>query len=263
MSDKISWKYPLLGVTEHISEKVEYELKSKCGEQFEGELEFPLPGVTNINPSERYILDMEIKNKDIDDVIRKWVRIEPIIDKLDHPEQRLRYKLRFKPMKPFKCLGVFTIRKPNHGGHWKFKSKFKSLYPEPQRTIQIPAKLGDTEVTVINIDMPEGSHHTEFTAEFTYDSASEFSVSPTSGRLRKTENQIIVSYQPGGYGKVKQAKLEIQTKDYFWSFLIVGTFPKLVIKETRSTIVNSLDKDTLKKINRSRRKRKRGQPFLQ
>lgn len=55
----------------------------------------------------------------------------------------------------------------------------------------------------------------------------------------------MVSYTPVEYGKVKIGKLIIQTKEYYWNFMIKGTFPKYkppAFKKSR--IDNKLDKRT-------------------
>lgn len=75
--------------------------------------------MTNIDPNEKYVLDIAIKNDEINEVIKKWIKIEPITDKLENPDQCLVFKIKFQPHKPFKCMGVFIVKKLNHGGQWK------------------------------------------------------------------------------------------------------------------------------------------------
>ena len=49
-----------------------------------------------------------------------------------------------------------------------------------------------------------------------------------------------MSYTPKEYGKVKVGKLEIQTPELYWSYLLKGTFPKEVIPVAESRIDNKL-----------------------
>ena len=64
----------------------------------------------------------------------------------------------------------------------------------------------------------------------------------------------MVSYTPVEYGKVKEAKLEIQTKEFFWNFLIKGTFPEVHLREQKSSIDNKWAKKDIERMKESMRK---------
>ena len=66
---------------------------------------------------------------------------------------------------------------------FRFKSSFKSLYPDPDKVITIASKLHVTSIASIKLGLPSSKGQQDYTAEFTYDSASEFSVSPKTGKL--------------------------------------------------------------------------------
>lgn len=63
----------------------------------------------------------------------------------------------------------------------------------------------------------------------------------------------MVSYTPVEYGKVKEAMLEVQTKEFFWNFLIKGTFPEITIPEKKSSIDNKWNNSDIEKMKQSRK----------
>jgi len=93
----------------------------------------------------------------------------------------------------------------------------------------------------------------DFVAEFTHDSASEFSIYPKSGKLEpamRDGTSFIISYTPVEYGKVKIGKLIIQTDEMYWSFQVKGTFPQYKPPNfTQSRLDNKLEASILKKWN--------------
>jgi hypothetical protein len=51
-----------------------------------------------------------------------------------------------------------------------------------------------------------------------------------------------IGYTPVEYGKVKTGKLIIQTAEYYWNFVVKGTFPKYVPpKPDHSKVDNRLE----------------------
>ena len=56
MNDKISWRYPIKAITESISSQIDYKFNIKCHKKKEMMLDFKLPGVTNIDPDEKFKL---------------------------------------------------------------------------------------------------------------------------------------------------------------------------------------------------------------
>lgn len=49
MNDKISWKYPILGITESYSSGVLKIFKTKCRQPLESDLEINLPGISHLH----------------------------------------------------------------------------------------------------------------------------------------------------------------------------------------------------------------------
>lgn len=80
---------------------------------------FELPGVTNIDPEEKFKLEVNLHNREINQVIHKWLKFDPEIETLTEPGEKLKYLAKFYPRKPFKCNGEIIITKPEHGGRWK------------------------------------------------------------------------------------------------------------------------------------------------
>ena len=65
-----------------------------------------------------------------------------------------------------------------------------------------------------------------FTAYFTHESSSEFSVTPKEGILDQNGRegtQFVICYLPTEYGKIKVGKLIIDTDDVQWVFEVRGS----------------------------------------
>ena len=66
-------------------------------------------------------------------------------------------------------------------------------------------------------------------AYFTSDSASEFTISPSTGVLKPYGSEgtnFIVSFLPRMYGKIYVGKLIIETEDMQWTYEVRGDNPK-------------------------------------
>ena len=81
-------------------------------------MEIVLPGLIDIDPEEEFKLDYTGFPKDMDRELRRWLKIVPIKSTLDYPEDALKYKVTFEPMKPFKIIFDMIFFKKS-GGRWK------------------------------------------------------------------------------------------------------------------------------------------------
>lgn len=122
MNEKISWRYPLKGVTESYSTASDFVLKTKCRVKYETELKLVLPGNPNVDPEEHYTLELINIPKEYEKILQnpnhKALTFTPIKDKLRHPEDQLIFKAVFQPLKPFKA-GVDIAIVKSTGGRWK------------------------------------------------------------------------------------------------------------------------------------------------
>lgn len=76
-------------------------------------------------------------------------------------------------------------------------------------------------------------------AKFTPDSDAEFAVTPKTGILAShgTEGtRFTISFTPVEYGKIRKAKLIIETDEMYWSYIIKGILPKYKPPQVESNL---------------------------
>jgi len=251
MNEKLSWKYPVLGITEATSTTVDHSFKTASRVVTEKEIRFSLPGITDIVPGETFVHELNVFTKEFEYSLKKWFTLKPIKNYIDHENEQLVYLAHFKPMKPFKSFAEIILLKPS-GGRWRFRIQLESTEPEVDDQILITSPLNTTSSVQFRLNNPNPKASSEFTAEFTHDSASEFSVYPKSGKLEpavRDGTSFIISYTPVEYGKVKIGKLIIQTDEMYYSYVVKGTFPQYKPPNfTHSRLDNRLDSDVRKKL---------------
>ena len=257
MNEKLSWKYPVLGITEATSTTVDHSFKTASRVVTEKEIRFSLPGITDIVPGETFVHELNVFTKEFEYSLKKWFTLKPIKNYIDHENEQLVYLAHFKPMKPFKSFAEIILLKPS-GGRWRFRIQLESTEPEVDDQILITSPLNTTSSVQFRLNNPNPKASSEFTAEFTHDSASEFSVYPKSGKLEpavRDGTSFIISYTPVEYGKVKIGKLIIQTDEMYYSYVVKGTFPQYKPPNfTHSRLDNRLDSDVRKKLQSSHHK---------
>ena len=94
-------------------------------------------------------------------------------------KQHLFYSVNFIPLRPFSVTVGLVIRKAT-GGMWRYDVDLEALPPDPDDIIQIEAPLGRTESVSFHLTNIFPSND-PFTAYFTPETPSEFTVMPTKG----------------------------------------------------------------------------------
>ena len=122
MNEKISWRYPLKGVTESYSSSSDFFLKTKCRVRYETELKVNLPGNPNVDPNETYTLELMNVPKEYEKILQnpnhKALVFTPVKDTIKITGEPLCFKAVFQPLKPFKA-GVDIAIVKSSGGRWK------------------------------------------------------------------------------------------------------------------------------------------------
>ena len=122
MNDKISWRYPIRGVTESVSSSSDYFIKTKCRNKYETELKIVLPGNLHTNPEETYSLELLNIPKEYEKILQnstpKALTFTPVKNTIKSPGDALIFRATFQPLKPFKTAIDFAIVKST-GGRWK------------------------------------------------------------------------------------------------------------------------------------------------
>lgn len=129
MNEKISWRFPVLGITESASNQIDYSFKTKCRVKVEKEIRFALPGVTDIDPNETFNVEVKIFTKELENALKRCFVLTPIQNTINSVEDEVVYMLRFLPFKPFKTHVEVLLSKPS-GGRWRFKIHLESTEPE-------------------------------------------------------------------------------------------------------------------------------------
>ena len=117
--DKVSWRYPIQAYTESINNERDIKFVVKCHDKLEQREAFDLPGITNIDPNEEFELDFFVNNKEVNNIIRKWLVCEPEKKTIATASDELKYNFKFTPHKPFKSFGELILKKPS-GGRWRY-----------------------------------------------------------------------------------------------------------------------------------------------
>lgn len=223
MNDKIQWRYPIKGVTESFLNNLSFSFKVKSRETLIDELNIQLPGLPQELCKETFMLEIDNIPQEFMSLIQKSFKITALKSTLNHPEDNLRYKVTFNPMKPFKS-SIDLLISIESGGRWKFKLSLEATEPDEDDVIQIFSPINKTSSVSFRL-ANRYKNYSPFTAFFSPDSDPEFSVMPRTGDLEpygREGKNFIVSFTPVEYGKMKQGKLIIQTEDLYWySFIFI------------------------------------------
>ena len=168
--------------------------------------------------------------------------------------------IKFYPLRPFKTDIEFVLRKKS-GGQWIYNIILESTEPDPDDIIHIKSSLNKQSFVAFKLQNIF-TKDAKFVAYFSHDSSSEFSVSPREGILDQSGRdgtQFVVSYLPVEYGKIKVAKLIIETEEVQWVFEVRGSHLDYKPPEVKRT---SLYKETKaseirNKFNENMRKEKK------
>ena len=180
MNEKITWRYPIKGITESYSNGIDFHLKTKCRVKYEQELKINLPGV-GAEITDIFTINIVNQPKELKDVISKWLNITPTKNTLSDPNDNLIFQAKFTPMKPFRSTLDIAVVKAS-GGRWKFKLILESTEPDVDDTIMIASPINKTSSVSFKLTNPY-KQAAEFVAGFSSDSDSEFTIIPKIGFL--------------------------------------------------------------------------------
>lgn len=122
LNERISWRYPIQGITEAYSQNLDIHIETKCRTKLEQELKFELPGIADVKPDDTFDLTITQVPKHLANVLvekrHPWLKFESIKNTLESPLDALVYKVVFHPLKPFKATLEIGINRSS-GGRWK------------------------------------------------------------------------------------------------------------------------------------------------
>jgi hypothetical protein len=118
MNEKVVWRFPIRAVTESVNTSSDIRFVTQCHQRQDLGLQLKLPGVTDIKEDEQFTIKVAINNREINPILHKWIELVPIQNKIRHPDEKLKFEVRFLPHKPFKSFGEIIVEKPN-SGRWR------------------------------------------------------------------------------------------------------------------------------------------------
>jgi len=244
--DSLVWRYPVSGIAEATPSGTVFKYHTRARSRLEEVLEVQLAGLGELRGEEHYTHEIIAPAADRAAVKRALSvkALDPAITSADVP---LRFALVFEPQRALSTACDFIISKAS-GGRWRFEIVLEAAEPELDGTIQVEAYVNSVSEAVFLLSNPEPVAST-FSAYFTPDSPSEFSVSPANGVMppgpsspqspgETTEDgvEFVIAYAPREYGKDMVGRLVIQTEEMQWVFEVLGTRPEYKVPEGISRV---------------------------
>ena len=146
------------------------------------------------------------------------------LEKNDLNNRKLPLEIKFYPLRPLKTEIEFILRKKS-GGQWIYNILLEATEPDPDDVIYVKSAIGKQSFVTFRLQNIF-TKEVKFSAYFSHESSSEFSVSPREGILDqsgKEGTQFVICYLPVEYGKIKIGKLIIETDEIQWVFEIRGS----------------------------------------
>lgn len=120
MNEKISWRYPIRGVTESFFNNMEFAIKTPCRRKYEDDLKVFLPGLGQVENDDVFTLEVTNYPKDVQHILsqKKWLDFKPKKTTLEDSSDFLLWQIHFAPLKPMRTYLEVAIHKSS-GGRWK------------------------------------------------------------------------------------------------------------------------------------------------
>lgn len=247
ITEDLTWKYPLRGITEKPSAHVDFVFKTKCRTSLEKTIEVYLTDLQYLAEEENFSHEIRVPSFELQGLVDKSFQIEPIKNIIHNPSEPLLFSVRFEPLRPYRTTVELLVYKSS-GGRWKYNVLLDAMEPEEDDTIIIESQMNKTASVAFKLTN-QFKAFAEFDAKFTPDSDVTFSVSPSHGILEpygREGTTIIVSFTPTEYGAPKTGKLLIQTDEMLWSYKLIGRHPSYKVPEPEGgRLDNKLVRDPL------------------
>lgn len=226
ITEELTWRYPLKGITENASSKIDYAFKTKCRTSLELPLNIILNDLAELLEEENFSHEINVVDANMKSIVDKSLQIEAHKNIISNPSEALEFMVKFEPLRPFKSHVEFFIYKAS-GGRWKYNILLEALEPDIDDTISIESPINKTTSIAFKLTN-QFKAFAEFEAFFTPESDSCFAIQPAQGILEpygREGTTFIVSFTPVEYGAPKVGKLVIQTEDMRWTYLVRGSHP--------------------------------------
>lgn len=237
----IIWVYPLRGITEKPSFKIDFTFKTKCRTKLQKEVLITLPELPVLAGDENFTHELRVVSADLAPLVEKTFKLQPIKNILQSEEEQLVYEVLFEPLRPFRTDAELLIYKAT-GGRWRFNLVIEAKEPEIDDTIQIEAAMGKATAVAFRLSN-HFKQYAPFQAYFKEDSDSCFSIRPEKGILEpfgREGTQFVVTFYPSEYGFPKSGKLVIMTDEMQWTYIVKGSHPAYKAPEGKRLVDDRL-----------------------
>lgn len=226
MNEELTWRFPLRGITERPSNKLDFIFRTKCRVAMEKDIDIHLHDLGSLPEEENFSHDLQVSNPELATLVTKSFKLEPLRNILTDPSEALQFKVKFEPLRPFRTEAELFIYKGS-GGRWRYNVLIEAKDPDLDDTIVIEAPMHKNTSVAFRL-CNHFKQYASFEAFFAEGSDPFFIIQPEKGILEpygREGTQFVVSFTPVEYGAPKAATLVIRTDDMQWSYLIKGTHP--------------------------------------
>jgi len=219
----LAWRFPISGVAVSRPLQRPIHLQTAARQPLQRELTLPVPGLDESAAEEAYTYELDVPAEH-SDILGRTLRLTPLQRSLAGPN--LLMQLEWQPLRPLRTSAALVVQKAS-GGRWRYDFMLEAREPEPDDIISIEASLNKASAVsfrlsnLFDVEAP-------FTAYFTPESPSVFSVKPVTGILGAAGamgTTFTVSYSPTEYGKLVRGSLVILTDEMQWSYEVRGSHP--------------------------------------
>ena len=226
MTEELTWKFPIRGITERPSNKLDFIFRTKCRVALEKDIDIALHDLGSLPEEENFSHELQVSHPELAVLVSKSFKLDPVKNILTDPNEPLQFKVKFEPLRPFKTEAELFIYKGS-GGRWRYNVLIEAKDPDLDDTIVIEAPMHKNTSVAFRL-CNHFKQYASFEAFFAEGSDPFFTIQPEKGILEpfgREGTQFVVSFTPVEYGAPKSATLIIRTEDMQWSYLIKGTHP--------------------------------------
>jgi len=135
----LTWRFPITGITEQKSDKIDYKFRVKTRELLEDVITLPLEGLV-ITEEESFYHEIVVKDAELQKLVDKSFKVHALKNILSDAEEPLEFNIRFEPFKPFKTQIEFLVYKAT-GGRWKYNILLDAKKPDLDDIITIECEM--------------------------------------------------------------------------------------------------------------------------
>jgi len=246
--DNLVWTYPIVGFAESRPAIKPFVLAIRARQQLQTLMDLPLDGLDGSGElTGQFAVEVTDIPEEHETLLRASLRFElagPLSE-----ERVLPVAVQWMPLKPLKAHVGLVVRQAS-GGRWKYELMLQASAPEVDDVIMMESTLNKTSSVSFALANAFAAE-AEFTATFSAESPTVFSVRPSSGTLPRVGSpgqQFIIDFTPYEYGKVSVGVLVIATAEMQWTYEVRGQPPAFVLPEVKKKVDDQIGPEIERKL---------------